>query len=435
MYKKLEFMEFNLDALGNDEELHKIYYSDSSRFKNGELKEEYYASTGDLYLDAGYEAKTQAQVKGYMRNYSCPRAKPLLADDHPNRHFLRVNSPVTVNVLTQNEEGSIVEVERLLPGHLYSVSEAGGSKVLLDSPSGLMLSVEAEMLEKVSYYRIHAEGIDQITLVGPKSGLFIDDGSSDQFDNIYVFGLDKPFAVSIHFFPDLVMEYKYYEAANAFYTSVHASILVSDVKYVDVPWWTILLKVVILVVTAVITYISGGTLTAVMMSILKTAVVMFMVNLATMIVMGFFGEDAWLATLLVVAAAYLSGNYDNLIGAFQNGAASLSGILTEFSSLMNTLYSGYNQYQIQDAAKEYEAVMDMIKQEENVWAVVLFGIESKMDIGILFQDEKQPVGNSQLSIMDPSTYLASFEQFTEIGVNLLDVDRTFDNVLEAKQIL
>jgi hypothetical protein len=432
-FNGLEFAEFNMDALDAIPDLKVIYYSNQEKFHADgvTLKEEYYASTGDLYIATGYLAKTKAQIKGFIKNYRCPRATPLVADDHKYRWALRVNSPVKFKTFITDAAGGVSEVDRLLPGHVYAVADDGS---LYMEEASLSALIESGELTQIAYYRVHKEGIDMVNVLYPLGGMYINDTETDRYDATYVFGLDRPFAIAAPFFPDLVMEYKNYEAADAFYTSLQASILVSDVVYVDTPWWHTLLKVIAIVVVAVVSYVSGGTLSEAMFAAMKALLVMIALTIATKIIMAVF-DNAILATIMIVALSVVSGQYNNILGLAQNMVVELPQLLAEFANLMNTLYAGYAQNGMQGLQEEYLAFMEEQQDKENEM-IMSAGLGSSMDISILLdQPDETSYTDANLFIVDPATYLKGFEDFTSMGVDLLAQERIFDQTLEAKQII
>jgi hypothetical protein len=432
-FNGLEFAEFNMDALDAIPDLKTIYYSNQDKFHADgvTLKEEYYASTGDLYISTGYVAHTKAQIEGFIKNYRCPRAKPLVSDDHKYRWALRVNSPVKFKTFVTDAAGGVSEVDRLLPGHVYAVADDGS---LYMEEACLSALIESGELTQIAYYRIHKDGIDMVNVLYPLGGMYINDTETDRFDATYVFGLDHPFAIAAPFFPDLVMEYKNYEAADAFYTSLQASILVSDVVYVDTPWWHTLIKVIALVIVAVVSYVSGFTLAQAIFAVMKALLVMIALTIATKIIMALF-DNALLATILVVVISVVSGQYNNIANLAQNLAVNLPQLLAEFSNLMSTLYAGYVQSGVQGLQEEYLAFMDEQQDKENA-LIMSAGLGSSMDISILLdQPEETSYTEAVMFIVDPATYLKGFENFTSMGVDLLAQERIFDQTLQAKQII
>lgn len=427
-----------------------VFYYNADKFtETGELKEEYYASTIDLYLTCGYIAYTFADVRTFMQTGEGVRAKPLVPDSHPRRQRLRVDNPVRTRVIVNRPEGEdgtpgVSEiVTELLPGRTYERIDENTLEEILpeiqneDLGGVLEGEVGTERID-IRYYRVHEGGVEVIRVVAPQA--YMNTVALDDEEEYFglvggAVSLENINEAAVPFFPAIVAEYKPHDKSDAFASSWHVTITTYEIVKYSTNWFSIILTVVFIAVSVFMPYIRGvqGALTAAIIG--RQIAYTFAMFIIAKVMYGIFADDPLLAALVTIGIAFAAGDYSNIAGLFNNMAISLPKLLMEFGSLLQRLQQGIAAQSIQDGMDEIAAMQQQYieqQEEQNDMSVAFAANVNTMDPS-LFYSEETTIEPPRF-ILQPQSMMDAQLNFNNIGFEIMDVQRNIDQSLNLDLI-
>ena len=434
-FSGVEHWEHDLNAVAADERLNYMYYSDESKFKNGQLIEEYYASTATAYSLAGILCKNRGQVDSYRRTGRGHKAQPEVPKDYIQSQYMRVDSPVLYKGKMMNFEGTIVDIDRVVPGKVYNRVQEGGQWILQE----IITLPEEDSLDakQLSIYWIHAEGIKELRIPEIKTGMQVIDGETG-YDILVAYDMRQWQTVSVPLFPSLFLEEKDYIASDIFAASLHVTIIAATVEFVSAPWWTILIKVVGIALMAY----GGYTLLALESAI---EVALFALEAAimyalSMVILEIAKQNPALAVIAAVVVMAIGSKFHGT-SLLAEMSADLPKVLMQFSDYMSKIMVSHSKAEMEDMALELKELADTQKDALNALEL-LTGPDPAWDseemqelLGVGEEEvDRNPLPAAPLPIT-PESYLGAFDEFTDIGFTLTDPDVYLDQALKLELLI
>ena len=424
-----------------------FYYNKDKFHPNGELKEEYYASSIDLYLTCGYIAYNAYNVRAFMATGRTHRAEPLVPDNHPRRYRLRVDSPVTARIVVRRPPGEDGTpggeelVTTLLPGRTYErIDEYTLEEIIPEIQNeDLGGTLEGEIGTAridIRYYPVHEGGVEVIRVVNPIAWMntaAIDD--EEEFFGLVggAVDLENINEAAVPFFPAIVAEYKPHNKSDVFAASWHVTITTYDiVTYSGSNWFMMAIQAIALASYIFMPALGGAVGAAVTAQVATRAATAFAMFVIAKIAYGIFADIPLLAAAIVIGAGLAMGGYAQLSSMFSNMAAELPQLLIKFGQMLDQLMTGVYQQQLQGVVSDIEDLQEQYNQmlEESGYVERPTML---MDPS-LFIDETSYVMEPPKRLVTPQTSMDQFLDFPNVGVNILDPQREIDESLQLDLI-
>lgn len=420
-----------------------VFYYNADKFtESGELKEEYYASSIDLYLTCGYIAYTSADVRTFMKTGEGQRASPLVDDSHPRRKRLRVDNPVRTRVIVNKAEnpdgtpgGSEITTE-LLPGRTYERIDENTLEEILpeiqnEDIGGTLEGEIGTARIDIRYYRIHEGGVEVVRVVNPVAAMAtaaITD--ADEYFGLVGGAVDLANIneASVPFFPAIVAEYKPQVKSDVFASSWHVTVSVYEIVKYGTNWFAIIITAVLMAVSVFMPYLRGAQNIAIAAIIGKQLAYAFAMFIIAKIMYGIFADDPLIATLVMIGVAFAAGNFSNISGLFNNMAVSLPKLLLEFGQIIERMQQGIMAQSIQDDKEDLEDMQNQYIEQQNEEADTSLALAVNFQTmnPALFYSEESVVAAPPPFILSPQSAMDAQLNFNNVGFEIMDIQRSID---------
>jgi len=412
---------FTKSQIDSDPDLASIYYSDVRNFdSSNNLTRPYHSSSGELLRPAGYTAKSVEEVQNWIDGKGTKSHIPI-PEGTTGWNWLKPAVRIeNYTGVVYDPDNNVLVIDELIPENIYEKHEDG---IKIIAP------VVNENVTTITYYAILSNGMDSFTVYGPAGQVVVEDTDTSTSRLVKLTLMDTNKLTVPLMFGLLENTYgngQMHDKVNALVCSMHMSIYVADITVIKYPWWAIVLKIVMLVITVVMIYygmagtwlqFAEGALTAAILA----GIAMYMIS--DMIFTLLSDISPWVA-LAASVVAVLYGYYNaGGLAAFNISTMSLSQMLQLAIQIISTSLRVAGIIEAENAEDSFQLLDDKFKEEMNEINKLL-GPDHSSDVAFTALYGKG--SSSNFVPIDPETYFNRVDNFCEIGTSMLDVDDMYN---------
>jgi len=396
-------------------ELSAIYYSDTGKF---------HSSSGEFLRPAGYTAMRQWEVEAWLNGGGTRSHRQIPPGDDGWDHLKPAVRISDWPGVIYNPDGSVSSTDELIPETVYE-KHLGAIKMIAPEPE--------EDVREITYYAILPTGLDAITVYGIGGQVFVSDTEYPQFSRYVQLKSNNTNQLTVPFMFGIVENIyddgQMHDKVDALVCSMHMSIYVANVEYVSIPWWMVIVKVIMFIVIIIVAiYCQAclpfftqlvGTQVAIFEAILYATMMYYIASTIFKILSSI---NPWLSIASSVIMA--------LYGSYSSGALSLANLsamtlpqmLSMIMNIMSQAIKVATTFMSEDNKDEFNLIQDSYIEEINELRMLDGGNDyskySDTVLNALYGENTVTV----IAPIDPEAYFNKVEEFANIGFSLYDVD-------------